>query len=756
KPLYEKLEKSDYTFSKSTLYNQYLEFIWNIGVCVNEGLILGAPRSDGTYDLELERNITLREAMNNVLRLKEKTKKNIFMPAMLETDYYHDDTLYPSIHEISEVYTEELNGNDIQSYYNSGNSSSGDQQAFYGALNFGNDNFIPSTLDSDLLDILQNQYRKKSYLQKTNENSSFLTLYSNQSYKLSLNTKIPEKYYNYVSYGWTSLTGKLSSLSKEINDQGNLMPSVIFKTPMLLTEKVIPLIVFAVVNDGTTFQKDFYVRIKPYPEQTTSAEDDKIPGGQCSAYFQKESEEFVISCCLNENTDHMKINYSFDFSVWNQIYDSPINADINIKRPFTIDNSQKHSHIYFKVDLENTSNSNKQTLQTISLTYEPIIESAEQITKRPDQPVLNIIRDSSITNSVKLEWLDSYIKDNVTGYEIQYDDSPLFDQPIEINIDNPATGDNKNEKLFYTLTELQDDETYYIRLRGVNNSGHGNWSNIIRVLINIPDYPVFMDVREPENHATNVSKQPFLIWKTHDSDHDRMDYKVIIGTSPDNLDITLRHFDDTEHEGEEMFDFSTEYYKALHPDTTYYWQVWINEKGFYKGSYTKSPIWSFTTVNTRPDIIITDAIPIDPIEPDQLVRFKLKVKNQGAEPTEYHCLSAYYIKNGKQSPFKYVKGCLYDLITSNETKEIEVSIRFYDGIIEHDNVVYDNVLTSVESKIRFIISSNVLEDSQNNTFDYVVKYENAGSPEIEYFNLREYNDMYPDHKSDYFVRKGGY
>ena len=723
--------KSHNIADTESLYNQYKEFIWNIGVCVNEGLIVGAPRTDGTYHLELERNLTLREAMYIVLRFQEKIQNSIFKAAMLETDFYY-------IHNSSESHTETIENSEyIQNYQ-------GPAKAFGGTLLTDEDNYRTNEYS--------NQNRKKL---SSKDNSSILTLYSNKSYKLKLNTKIPEKYYHYITYDWLTFSGELTSSLMEINDQGNLMPSIIFKTPILLTEQVIPLIVFAVLVDGTIYEQEYYIKIKPYSDYIPPAIDNNVPDGQCSVYYQKE--QFILNCSLNENTDFITIQYTFEFPEWKQIYESAITTNKKIRTPLTINHSEKHTQIFFRVDLENTTNSKKQTLETIQVNYEPPVEYTEKSTEIPDQPVLNIEKKESMTNTVRLEWLkviDSHLNDNVVTYEVQYDTSYNFSDPILKNIGNPARTTNKNEVLHFYATGLEDSTNYYFRIRGINNLGSGKWSNVQETYINIPDKPVFMDLREPENNAVNVSKTPVLKWRAWDEDHDRMAYRIVMGLSPDHLNMTIKNFDDESYT-DGTFDFSKEFYKALDPNTTYYWQVWVNEEGYHYNSYVKSTICSFTTADSRPDLIITDALPIEEIRFDQLAKFKVTVKNQGAEATDYHCFSADYIKNDKISPFKYVRGCLYDTIQPGETKDINVSIRFWNDILEYDGIEYDNVLISGKSKIRFKIESYGFEDGSNNNYDYDINYENSGAPNITYFNLKQNISMYtPELNPDFYAIMG--
>jgi len=362
-----------------------------------------------------------------------------------------------------------------------------------------------------------------------------------------------------------------------------------------------------------------------------------------------------------------------------------------------------------------------------------------------------------MSNSVRLEWLkviDSHYNDNVVTYEVQYDSNYNFSNPVVKNIGNPASTTNKNEVLNCYITGLEDSTDYFFRIRGVNNAGTGKWSNVEETYISIPDKPVFMDLREPEDKSVNISKTPVLKWKAWDEDHDHMEYKIVMGLSPDNLNMTVKNFADSSYT-EGAFDFSKEYYKSLDPNTTYYWQVWVNEKGYHFNSYVKSTICSFTTADIRPDLIITEVSPIDKIQFDQIAKFKVTVKNQGAEPTDYHCFSADYLKNDNISPFKYVRGCLYDIIQPGETKEVNVTIRFYNDILEYNGVEYDNVLISGQSKVRFKIESNEFEDGSNNYYEYVINYENVGAPKITYFNLKQNSSLYlPEVNPDFYAIMG--
>ncbi|NQV16807.1 fibronectin type III domain-containing protein, partial [bacterium] len=388
---------------------------------------------------------------------------------------------------------------------------------------------------------------------------------------------------------------------------------------------------------------------------------------------------------------------------------------------------------------------------------------SSDISEAPYAPTLCALGSSTVTNQVALRWrkvIDSDHNDNVTYYEVEYADNSSFNNAVNINIGNPATGANIYETISYTITGLEDDKTYYFRVRATNNVGTSGWSNYESILVDIQDFPYFDEsYQEPANGATNVSKTPILRWRAYDVDGDNLDYYVAYGTDPNNVDYPLRGFK-SDHEGQNWFDFSQEYHEPLKPNTTYYWQIWVREDGYYSdyygGEYIKSPVWHFTTVATGSDLAITSVAHEGEMRPDSTVIFKVTVKNLGSETAISRSIKCSYIKNGSESPFWTGWGYMSGDLPPGQEEVVDVTVQFRDRVWESNGVVYDNVLVSGESQIRFYFAYDDGQDvnSTNNEMLYTINYVDAGGPVITYFDIREYGSMYEDWGTSFWARMG--
>jgi len=391
---------------------------------------------------------------------------------------------------------------------------------------------------------------------------------------------------------------------------------------------------------------------------------------------------------------------------------------------------------------------------------EPVI-----VIEKPAAPELVPIAVSLASDHFDLRWikvLDSHYKHNAKKYIIEYYRNYLgWENAVSIDAGNPSTESNLYETLSYPITGLDDDVTYHFRVKAVNDSGDGFWSNEQSVVVRIEDRPYFQTDHFPDNDSLGVSKMPELRWSAFDPDGDELDYNVTLGESENDLK-TLRSFKDAEHQGEDIFNFSQEDQSPLKPNTQYFWQIWVRENGrtkdYYGGEYIKSPIWSFTTEKTGADPSITNVVQVGELKPDSGVLFQVTVKNSGTESIGTQRISCSYIKNNIESPFYNGSGRTLTELAPNQAETIDIIVRFKDNIWVKNNITYDNVLVSGDSQINFYFSQNDDQDIDitNNAFVKDIHYESTGAPEVSSFELREYRQyVYGSSASQIFWARTG-
>lgn len=382
------------------------------------------------------------------------------------------------------------------------------------------------------------------------------------------------------------------------------------------------------------------------------------PSAQLSTLYDKEEDKFYLNYSVNENTDEMKIYYSFDNVNWSIIFQLNVSIVKKGNQPETIDDAENYNVVWFKIEATNSSTGEVFVSDVVTQNYEPKPPYIEKGTEFPDIPVLYGLGTETSRDHVTLRWkkvIDSHYKDNVTYYEVQYADNRSFDNATLENVGNTTAGNNTYESISYIVTGLQDNKTYYFRVRSTNNLGTSNWGAWESIHINIQDNPYFdEDYQMPANRAMNISKTPILEWRASDDDGDELDYYVTYGTSADNL-CTKRAFRKPGYEGQDWFDFAAEYHEPLKPNTKYFWQIWVREDGrdkdYYGGEYIKSPVWNFTTIGIGSDLAMSGVTQEGEIKPDSDALFKVTVKNQGTEVAAARSIKCFYIKNGQESEF---------------------------------------------------------------------------------------------------------
>ena len=509
-------------------------------------------------------------------------------------------------------------------------------------------------------------------------------------------------------------------------------------------------------NDDRVFID--YVRFNATKAQTQTQ-----PFGNLTVSYNDNDDLFYLQYALNEHSDKLIIYYSFNYGAdWKVAHELD-----NISNYFksgmlskNIQDSKNYSSIDFKLLVINSSNNMTYTSEIEKLYYIPKPDYQEKSSEYPVSPNLYRLGSRSEDDEVTLQWkkiVDSKNNDNVNYYEIDYADNDSFSGNNRLNIGNPSKEPDIYETLTYTIFALQDEKTYFFRIRGVNSLGTGNWSNIRSTRIDIQDWPYFdTSYQEPVDGASNVSKLPVLRWRAFDADGDELDYKVLLGESPDQLYI-LRNFKRDKEKN--WFDFTEEIYETLKPNTTYYWQVFVkDDRFFYEDEeviYTQSPIWMFRTVDKGSDISLINVYPVGEILPNSEVIFQVTVKNNGSETSKRNTINPYYEKNETESRFYYSRAYIPEL-NPGQTKALTLTVNFIDFLYECYDITYDNILVSGDSNILFKLKYKDDQDinKENNSYIYHVNYVDNSPPEIEYFDLDEVGRMYADWSEKFWARMG--
>ncbi|CAN2047707.1 hypothetical protein GMMP1_40048 [Candidatus Magnetomoraceae bacterium gMMP-1] len=405
----------------------------------------------------------------------------------------------------------------------------------------------------------------------------------------------------------------------------------------------------------------------------------------------------------------------------------------------------------------NGSNSNIEATGSI-IGYNP-----EDLPEKPVAPYLIPLSERTSVKYVNLCWqivLDSTHKHNADYYEIEYYKnyqgwSNAY-PPVRVN--GPFNIINLYQSISHTIPELQDDTDYYFRVRAVNQAGAGPWSNVESTRIDVQDYPVFME-NYPDDNDLLVSKTPALRWSAHDPENDELEFYLTFGTSQDDL-RWLRSFNPSEE-----YDFATESNKVLTPDTTYYWQVWVREKGrsrdyyqenFNLPDYPMSPILKFTTEPNGSNPAITKVELAGELQPASKVLFKVTVKNYSTETAAIQNIASSYIKNGNETPFWSGSAKTSKELEPGEEEVIDVEVEFRDDIWEKNGITYDNMLISGDSEVKFYFSNDDNQDTVKSDNELIksINYVDAGGPVIDYFQIRECGQIMHDPTTDFWARAG--
>ena len=453
--------------------------------------------------------------------------------------------------------------------------------------------------------------------------------------------------------------------------------------------------------------------------------DPHAPSVQFTPLYSPSENKFKLSFQANAYTTKVIFLSSYDNLNWVQIDATTSKNGIRGK---ILPDAKDYRFIYFKARAYAGSTYKETKVQRLA--YEPIVgQPGDKNTELPTKAVLKTVRDISTQNYVDVAWYmvkDSYGEDNAVSYEIEYADNSNFSN---------ATRKNAGHNRVYMLQNLQDETRYYIRVRAVNYKGNGTWSNAKSIYIDLENDPVLdTSYQYPANTAVGISKTPVFAWhQATDKDGDTVEYRVEFGESRDRLNYKSDWTEDI------TFDLATEFDNPLKPNILYYWHIIYREKGqgidHYGGAYPSSPIWSFKTVSTGPDLTITNVRMIDNLEVDKWLRFEITVKNIGSELAKDQWIEPYMIKNNQQYKFKALKNSHMNRdLLAGETDKVVLSLQFTNSLEEYNGETYNNILEDGNNVVRFELDRrhNTHDaDFTNNSKDTIVTYSLADNlPEV--------------------------
>ncbi|MBF0227164.1 MAG: fibronectin type III domain-containing protein, partial [Desulfobacterales bacterium] len=179
-------------------------------------------------------------------------------------------------------------------------------------------------------------------------------------------------------------------------------------------------------------------------------------------------------------------------------------------------------------------------------------------------------------------------------------------------------------------------------VNGPNNTGDKIYGNVDYTpwlteespcsppLVNVA--PFIPSNPSPANGAIRINSEVILSWTGGDPNFmDQVVYDVYFGTASSNLQKTA-----------ESLSESTYSVSGLNEGSTYYWKIIAKDKA---GLEASSPVWSFTTNGSSPDLIVSDITwyPSENILPGQSITFKASIKNNGLGPVVDQFYVEFYI-----------------------------------------------------------------------------------------------------------------
>ena len=701
----------------ASLTGEYAEYRQDIGWAVLAKLIRGAQVRTGEYNLQIDRRLSVRESQIISIRLFYELNTSQYMADRLVTEadgVLLSDDFCPITFMALKLWQE---GAGVHPTI---------QKIIQGATS------------SDIQPLSKALYGMAGTVGVT----------AGKKNPLRLRTFITEEKRDKILLNWFTPVGKLTDFESGMNSEGHLETTVNYTPPLLSKETTVPIYVTVMATNGARYQKAYTVTVRPTDDYSA---DQASARGQLAAYYDSSTGKFKLRWNVNSATTSATVYSSFDKVTWTPCL-GPINTSSTRTgyEEATLYGASSSTTAYFYIDASGADGTSSSPV--VELAYKPVAIYTEKATEVPGRVELYSLGERTSLNQVTLRWravLDSHNNHNAVKYQIQYADNSSFENALFAERVYTESLSNLYETITKTITGLQDKTRYYFRVRALNNGQQeGRWSRTQYITIDAENLPVFSTGhRYPLNGAVDQSKTPELQWYCEDDDGDFLDYRVVMGTSPDNLNMVVRRFNDDDHRGQDWVNMEEEWNGPLTPGTTYYWQVWVKEKGhyqdYYGGEYIKTPVWRFTTETTGSDLAITSVTALDPIQPDSAVRFQVVVTNNGTETAQPRWIQGFYVKDEAESPFRTGLGVMTGALEPGQSETLIITVVFRDRVAEYNGVVYDNVLTADDSQVLFRFR---YEDSQdigdaNNAAAAAITYNDTAGPVVDYFDLREYGAL---------------
>jgi|GEM_PF-4629581 len=317
----------------------------------------------------------------------------------------------------------------------------------------------------------------------------------------------------------------------------------------------------------------------------------------------------------------------------------------------------------------------------------------------PETPRIHNQPVSTINNFTTVSW-DSV--ECVSIYELYIAKGDAYSKIGEISTSNTE----------YLVTNLEND-TYYFKVKAVNDSGESGWSSVTQINVNVNIAPPKAFHPFPANGAVNVARTNVeLGWDSDDDPNgDNLLFSVYLGKDPNTLP-SKTGFGSTY-----TYDAGT-----LDAGTTYYWRIDSKDEG---GLVVTGETWNFTTEGGMADLTAININVTDDVILYNDVEVSVTVQNLGGYPTNVATLEIYL--SDTENELQTFINSSYMLIPELEpgqqivlTKSVTVSeypaMDFYfvanidPGISEDSNP--DNNVTSV---LKSFVDTGVPEVSWSST-----------------------------------------
>ena len=557
--------------------------------------------------------------------------------------------------------------------------------------------------------------------------------------KINLSTKLIGNYTSKSFYYWTS------SCDGVFSSKDNYCNNISWQPSKYNKHRVCTVKLYFGDGEGRLVDDELNFNVSAYDDNINEDPDNSNISTNLLTQYTPSTKKFTIAWQSHGEVEQIEVYYSYTKNSWIKLFGQNLGTIKSSSREMTIANSDSHHKIYFKVKSINVMNEISVESDITTLEYTPAKDYVKKGTEIPASPRLYSLGRETGRDNIEISWQrvnDSKKNDNVNYYEIEVASNRKFTDGRIINAGNNAKGKNIYESCSHRVDNLKDGTRAYFRVRGVNSLGAGSWSNVEHISIEIQDKPLLENKPKfPLINAVGISKQTPFKWVCSDADNDVLEFYITLGESADKLYYSTGWITSTSDKIHEISYESFRRDKPLKPNTKYYWQVKVREKGkksdYYGGAYIKSPVWSFITQATGSDLAITYADVIGEVRPNQSVICRVNIKNVGTETARRERIQTLYKKDGKST--KFWKGSAYmkRALEAGGVETLNVTIKFRDEIFETHGETYDNVLVTGDSSVIFDFKNISEQDvsRENNRKEVAIHYDSTGKPIFEMFYL---------------------